>query len=151
MCTVAVDAGRRQDKIPAALLTFLYSARGVHDIVWRQISFPVIKGTSGNCNAMPCISIHDRQNLHFQQETDKRRAGRSCFNSRLGTIRLSDTWPTPEHARGLWQSTELWSSFLQTRLIPFLVNYPSFNQPTHFSIESKWNERQANTPKVLFI
>lgn len=143
-------AGRRQDKIPAALLTFLYSDRGVHGIVWRQDS-SVIRGTSGHCDAMPCTSMHDRQSLHFQQETEKWRAGRKCFNSHLGTIRVNDKWPFPEHTRGLWQSTELCSSSLWTRLIPFLVDCPSFNQLRHLIFESKWNERQPNTPQALFI
>lgn len=145
---VTAHAGGGQDQTPAALLMFPCSDRGVHSTVPRQGSFPVSTGRAGPCNAMPWRSRGlDIRGLYCQQEQRTREG----FNPHLGAIRLNDKWPAPEHTKCLWQSTELCSSGLWTRLMPFLADCPSFNQLRHLSIESKWNEKQANAPRGLFI
>lgn len=78
------------------------------------------------------------------------RAG-EAFHPHLGAIRLNNKWPAPEHTKCLWQSTELCSNVLWTRLMHFLVDCPSFNQLRHLSIESKWNEKQANAPSAFYL
>lgn len=133
------DCTRRgqQDRIPAALLRFAGSNRAVLSPVPGQDPSPLCAGGSEHCHAMPWTSKGlGVQGLDFQQEQRTREG----LHPHLGAIRLNDELPTPEHTKCLWQSTELCSSVLWTRLMPFLVDCPSFNQLRHLSIESKWNK-----------
>lgn len=104
-------------------------------------------GTAGQDPSSTDISIQGHSGFGFPEGAENCRG----FSSSSWSIRLNNKWPAPEHTKCLWQSTELCSNVLWTRLMHFLVDCPSFNQLRHLSTKSKCNEKQGNAQSAFYL